>query len=384
MVKVALLTITDGCNYGNRLQNYALQRVVQNLGIEQVETIRRKTYRDKTLYLKMRTSVKSILKLVQGKPINRAYYMRKKAFDCFNRNYLNYSRLILSNNQAPSGLNASYDYFICGSDQIWNTYFRIINEDILNYLAFFAEKRKRIAYAASFGADTVPEEYSEIFSRELKNFHRISVRESSGMELVMQLSGQEATLVLDPTMLLTREEWSSISRKPKYVDERSYILTYFMSGRNQQILDYIEQLKQEMHCEQVVNLDMEFIEPESIDNLDKFATSPDEFVWLISHAVCVLTDSFHATVFSILFHKPFTVFERKAKEQNNRMGGRLETLLHYFGLEEFKNSFDTPFRFPIPYDYDNVDNILDNARVSSLQFLEEAMNIKNRGGEHEN
>lgn len=374
-MKTAIITITDGANYGNRLQNYALQTVLTSLG-GKCDTLRRRTSRDKSALQNTVVIMKDCCKAILGRKTGKIYRIRKQRFEAFNNKYINWSSEVLQNNTAPDGLSGKYDYFVCGSDQVWNTKFDVIKEDILNYLSFFAEPQKRISYAASFGTDKVDEAYQETFKKELSKFKAISVREGAGVDIVSKLAGKQAQLVIDPTMLLTVQDWKKVFKKPSYIkDNETFLVTYFMGGRDAETRQYIDRVKREMNCDTVIDLDVEFIERNSIENEDVFCTSPDEFLWLVYNSKAVLTDSFHASVFSLLFHKPFCVFERKATEKGNNMGSRIDTLLGYFGLECMKDDINAPTKIPQLYDGNMVDECLNARREESLGFLKQALDI---------
>ena len=377
-MKVAIVTITDGSNYGNRLQNYALQESLKKLGVE-CETIQRVTSRDPSIIRKTGALCKDILRVLGGRRTNRVYRVRKKRFHTFNHRNIVWSKYVLQNNKAPKSLKNAYHFFICGSDQIWNVKFDVVKEDILNYLASFADPAQRIAYAASFGTTEVDDEqYIGFFKEELPKFKAISVREQSGIPLVAKLCGQNAQLVLDPTMLISAQEWNQLSVKPDcgVEDDECFVLTYFMSGRNDTINKYIENVKKQFVCCKVINLEMEFRNRDSIENEKVFCTTPDEFIWLISHASVVLTDSFHGTVFSILFHKPFCVFQRKTVECNNNIESRLDTLLKYFDLERFRDDLNNPRLSPETYDANVIEGIIESKRQASFLFLKRALNLE--------
>ena len=122
-----------------------------------------------------------------------------------------------------------------------------------------------------------------------------------------------------------------------------------------------------------INLDIEFKSDSQIENKDYFITSPDEFIWLIHNAKCILTDSFHATVFSILFHKPFYVFGRKTKEKNNNMETRIDTLLSCFGLQNCMGDIENPNCLPFQLDGEKIDWILEERKKTSLDFLKASL-----------
>lgn len=374
-MKVGIITITDGQNYGNRLQNYAMQEILVQYGF-QVETIQRRSSRDLKGIKKIKNCCKSSLKRILGREEYTGKNLRKKVFDKFNLDYLNFSDFILENNVAPPKLKESYDFFIVGSDQVWNTRFDFIQEDIKNYLASFANSDQKIAYAASFGTDEILPEFEETFAKELVSFKALGVRETVGVEIVKDLCGREdARVVLDPTMMLTKSQWGKFAKKPSYLNDESYLVTYFLGGRNNAMEHYIHKLSMQESCK-IVNLDIEFLKDAQIDNMEHFISSPNEFVWLIQHAKYVLTDSFHATVFSIIFQKPFCVFSRKATEKENNMGSRIDTLLNTFDLTKCKDDIENPSKKPEIYNEIKIDEILKHEQEKSRTFLQNALGIK--------
>ena len=367
-MKLAILTITDGQNYGNRLQNYALQEVLRDLGHE-VTTIRRRTFHDRTPAQRSVQGAKNLVKSMLGRDYEAPTAARRKAFEAFNRRYLTFSDPVLHDNLAPPELAGQYDRFIVGSDQVWNAKFRIISDDLQNHLAAFAAPRQRIAYAASFGGDEIPEEYLPLFRQELPRFRAVSVREESGAALA-ERCGAKAEVVLDPTMLLPAERWQQIARKPGFVKDEPFIATYFLGGRTPEELQCIERLAA---GRKVWHLEKEFLPKSAVADMAAFAAAPDEFVWLLSHADCVLTDSYHAAVFSILFHRPFCVFLRAPKDKMPDMSTRMKTLLGQFGLENHLFRSDETNAVSEDYDADAVDRTLRQAREHSLRFLTGAL-----------
>lgn len=372
MKKAGILTITDGANYGNRLQNYAMQEFLSLLDLD-VETLQRETPRDRHGYVLLKYLAKqNIKRLIGRKNTDFALIERKRKFSEFNRTYIRFSKTCLSNNQAPEDLKSQYDYFICGSDQIWNANFDVVKCDIKNHLAAFANPCQRIAFAASFGTSRIASGFEDTFKNELSKFKAIAVREDAGKIIVESLTGKNATVVLDPTLLLDKNEWVNVEKKPNYIDEEEYIVTYFLGGRNQRIQSYLQAIATNENLK-IINLENEFICDDSIENKGVYLTTPDEFVWLIHHAKFVLTDSFHASVFSIIFKKPFLVYERIAVEKDNDMSSRIDTLLSKFDLLECRDNIDNPTKKPLKPDYDEVDKLLDVEREKAINFLKKAL-----------
>ena len=375
-MKVGIVTITDGQNYGNRLQNYALQAVLCDLGLE-VETLKRRTSRDKSLFCNIEFFIKQIIKRIVGrKDTQFARLCRKRRFNSFNKEYISFSSYVLHDNVAPRDLSAKYDYFVCGSDQIWNARFDIVKEDIKNNLAFFASEEQRIAYAASFGTKDIANGYEDLFRDELKKFKSIGVREEEGKRIVSELCNRkDVKVVIDPTIMLTQEQWKRIEKKPKYIKEgERFIVSYVISEDNKKLKDYISDIANQYNA-RIIKLSVEFLADDRVVNRDFFCTMPNEFIWLISHAECVLTDSYHASIFSILFHKPFICYKRKAIEVGNDMGSRIENLLKMFDLVDFIDDIDEPIKKPRQFDEKNVELIQERQRKVALLFLKDAIGI---------
>lgn len=366
----AIITIAYGENYGNRLQNYALQETLKGLGLETV-TVRHQLKMGETGFRKILRHIKNTVKIILGKPYGKSRRLRVKRFRVFNSKNIVYSKEVLGNNAASESLDNRYDYYIVGSDQVWNTEFGDISSNINNFLASFTDGSKRIAYAASFGQNYIPQQYKRLFEKELPKFKAISVREASGVPLV-ESCGAEAEVVLDPTMMLTTKSWDKLSKKPKYVDDSAFIVTYFLGGRSETIEAYITQVA---NGRKIYNLESEQLSDEKIKNLDIYLTTPDEFVWLFAHADCILTDSFHGTVFSILYHRPFMVFDRIVNGKKSGMESRIDTLLSTFHLEQCRGNIDNPCGEPVDGDWDEVEKILATERDKSINFLKKALDL---------
>ena len=313
-MKIGIMTITnDKPNYGNRLQNYAVQRVLESIGCE-AETINNINKRVITKSYKV--FVKDI--------ISSIYYnmnkfekdkfntiLRVKRFNDFDKKYIKKSKYSITETNIPEDLAEAYDYFVCGSDQIWNPYFYFNSK--LDFLTF-AKKGQRISYSASFGISEIPEERESDYKEWISGLDYISVREEAGANIVKKLTNREATVLVDPTLMLTSEEWRSIAKKPKLNLEQKYLLTYFLGPITEESKKRIEDFAKIRNLK-VINL---------LDKNDKFIYSvdPSEFIYLIDNCELMCTDSFHGCVFSIILNTPFIVFERKSKGKS--MNSRID------------------------------------------------------------
>lgn len=354
MKKVGILTINDNTNIGNRLQNYATQEFLKELGLE-VETIQNFIYYTK-LY-----KIKFVLKRVLSSILEHKKFKKENIFLEFNKNYVNMSKIIINYKHIPKKINEKYDFFVTGSDQVWNPNFeRMSDVDFLT----FADKEKRISMSASFGISTIPDNLKEYYREKLKEFKRISVREEKGKEMVEELTGRKDVVVLlDPTMLVSADKWNNVMRKPKNWDKlknKKYIFNFFLGKQSDKIKLEIEKIAKENNCE-IINIR---------DENDMFYLSgPSEFLYLINNASLICTNSFHASVFSILFNKPFVVFDRD--HSKCKMNSRLDTLLKKFNIED--RWCDGVIREnQLTADY-KINYILESERKKAKTFIEESM-----------
>ena len=364
-MNIGIITITGGTNYGNKLQNYAVVKTFEKLG-HNAETIRNITNSFDSRSLKYR--VKCTVKKIIGKgyePIDR----RRARFNLFSKNELNESRFIISGNRDNlERLDSFYDSFFSGSDQVWNPNYEY-NTDI-EYLAF-AEKKKRNSFAVSFGVEFLNNSQSERIKRLLSDMNAISVREERAAEIVEELIGMRPFVSIDPTMMLDTNDWDRIKKRPQWKNDKPYILTYFLGNiddEKKKIIDSISTKK---------GLDVVYLSGENRNketNDEVFCTDPGEFVWLIDNSSLVLTDSFHATVFSILYKKPFRTFGRgDEKKTNNKSASRIETLLGLFDLKShYENNYDDVETYFVR-DFEGTENILAKEREKTYNFIVAAL-----------
>jgi len=354
MKKIAILTINDNNNYGNRLQNYAIQRVLLSRG-DCVETIWNNA--DRTLKDISIIKLKTLFKKFK----NDSDYSRYKNFSKFSK-LIKHSRYKINNRKNPKYLNKKYDYFITGSDQVWNTnYKRFSFNDFLS----FAEMGKRISFAASFGTSNIETKYGDRIKQEISSFRAISVREDAGKKIIENMGiNKEIIVLVDPTMLLSAEEWDTVSNKPQKEIEKKYILNYFLGTIPDNWKSEITKIADRYDCE-VINI---------LDKNDPYYTSgPSEFLYLIKNAFLVCTDSFHSSIFSIIYETPFIVFERQGSEFC--MNSRLDTLLSKFRLKDRKFNEKIPDTL-LECDYTETKHILEQERKKSYNFLSNALNEK--------
>lgn len=352
-MKVGIVTIFDNNNHGNRLQNYALQQVLLRCA-NQVVTMKNKPWYSK------KSRIARMLPLAESAFFNRVLGMERRARIVeFTNRHVRLSRGCYwydKPNQAPKGADCC-DVYCAGSDQIWNP--TMGRRGSFDYLRF-APAERTFSYAASFGIDEIPEEYREAVAEGLRHVKHISVREDAGKRIVEELTGRtDAQVVVDPTLLLTRQEWDQVIAKPAGDVPEKYLLTYFLGNVSDGRRAAISRRAQELGCQII-----ELMDPKS----PFYAVGPDAFVWLIKNACYICTDSFHGSVFSFLYGRPFAVFAREDKGPD--MGSRMKTLMEKFSLAHCAAVGDVLPEYEAQPDYSRGYAALEGERAKSKEYLD--------------
>lgn len=354
MRKVAILTINDNFNFGNRLQNYAVQEVLKTHHLD-VETIINRGSIVGINFLKY--EIRMIL--VNLKRDDNSKKLKK--FLIFNDLIKGKKHIDISH--ISSKIIDEFSLFFTGSDQVWNPNFGRMSD--IDFLCF-ADKSKRNSFSASFGISEIPEEMQDYYRENLKSLNHISVREDAGKKIIEDLTGRtDVEVLVDPTMLLTAEEWDTVSKEPEQISKlngKKYILNYFLGDLSEQRKKEISRIAKENDCE-IINI---------LDKNDLFYVSgPSEFLWLEKNAFLICTDSFHSSVFAILFNKPFIVFNREDELEN--MNSRLETLLSKFELNDrYYNGKITDELLSV--DYTKTYKLLELERKKADDFINRCLN----------
>ncbi|MBM6834299.1 polysaccharide pyruvyl transferase family protein [Megamonas hypermegale] len=374
-MKVAIVTLPGHFNYGNRLQNYALQEFISNYA-EIVETLwfGKNEWDNPFAYLPElkrnkfdKIYFKNFLKYIlnwkgarkkeknYGKDCIRQYNIKK-----FSDKYIN----IKYDYKIDERLNDIYDYFIVGSDQIW---FLSMDFSYIRFLRF-AKIDKRIAYAPSFGISKLPNK--NINKNKLKQFFNemksISIREKAGANILYNLIGKDVPVLVDPTILLSKEKWQKLELKPKWYNGEKYILTYFL-GNPSLIIENLAKKN-----------DWKIYNLMDSNNLDLYVSKVEEFLFLIHHAELVVTDSFHGTVFSILMNTPFLVVNRQQKGVAD-MTSRIDTLIELFGYQDryiVNGECNLSDEEILYMDFNNVKVIQEREIKRSTAYLKKALNLE--------
>lgn len=334
MKKILLITLQDNNNIGNRLQNYALQKVLE-------KNSAKVTNLDSgyTTELSKKMVIKNQIKRFFGYLGNKRYagkyrifkneQLRRKAIASFTKEYISDIRSITYTKAFEQNWDA-YDLAVVGSDQVWHKWDEDPKELPYFYLEFMP-KEKRVSYAASFGFVEFPAVDRAEHIKGISSMYAISCREQSGCVLVNEATGKNAIHVLDPTLLLKADEWREIQGDISTVVKpgEKFAFVYFLGNITEEYQQFIDCI--------VKKNGLKLVDFFNMQDENIASCGVGEFISFIDNADYILTDSFHCTVFSILFEKEFTVFKRK-QEGYEKMYSRIEELLQSMGYTD--NAYD--------------------------------------------
>lgn len=384
-MKIGIITLI-GNNYGNRLQNYAVQEILKQYGEVYTVPYEKKTGDSQRVscikklnpfYIKkaidsrllnlyhlsnrnLNTFARLLYFLKHRDEMETAFKNRERAFKKFDDTYIQYEeeRLHLQGDDTEPWVQ-SYDAWVCGSDQIWNPNYPTATR---NAFLQFAQQERRVSFSASIGLSDI-NAMPSVYKEWIEEIPYLSVREHAAAEIVKGLTGRSAQVLLDPTMLLPTEYWYKMADTAKVQLPQKYALCYFLGIREKQYDYFIKQYIREHNLESIELLNSE--------HLEYFSYGPAEMVAAIRNAEVVFVDSFHGAVFSILFQKPFVVFERR--EEGLTMNSRLQTLLKTFHMEQRVFDEKNKMKLYEPVDYATVEEILQKEREKAKEFLDHAM-----------
>lgn len=332
--KIAIRTLLGYFNYGNRLQLYALSKVLNDIG---------------SFSLRIYTN-DSLLKLARD--FLRYYVIRsdsrRKEIELYKFTKRHIPRMTISKKE---------NITIFGSDQIWNPKYLIKR----GYLLGNDMHHIKVSYAASLGVAKINAGQEEMFREALKEFSAISVREKTAKELLQPLTDKKIEVVLDPTLLLDMSEYAEMESRPINLSNDKYVLCYILGNRDYERA--IRDFARKKNYKVILFSDQKD---------SKY--SVEEFLYLIHHAELICTDSFHACVFSLIFERPFVAFKRTGEA--NYMYTRLQNLIDTFKLKnrEFNEKGITKDNLQI--DYAEAKIVLKKEREKSLNFLKKALDIR--------
>lgn len=385
MNKIAVITLV-GDNYGNKFQNYAVETLFSQYG--QVITYaledlyRLPESKEKPMISKLKLSyIGNVFRsrLSYRYDLNNTYHglihnmlyaqkhradllnlqkMRSMGFAEFSKKYLHIQEQPLNRNNTAKDWCDQFDFFVCGSDQIWNPTYKTTSE--LAFCSFAPERT--VCIAPSFGVSAIPEYRKKEYAAYLEKISALSVREEAGRKIIKDLTNRDAEVLLDPTMLMPIEKWNAMCQQPKEKLPEHYMVCYFLGFVDKAYKRKIDALAKKLNLPVVMLFD--------ITVPQYYTFHPAEVLDTIKHADYVLTDSFHGSVFSILFHRNFYVFERK--EGGFSMSSRLETLLKRFGLENRLYQNEKPEDITCEK-WDLIESVLVCERAKAKAYIEQAV-----------
>ena len=362
-MEVGILTFHRANNYGAVLQAYALQKALERLGTKPTIIDYIRSNNDSSVFAPWSTYKNSIINCFTLLRYNKAQ-KRIQGFKEFRSKLYSLSSDSFYSCDELKKTAREFDAVICGSDQIWRPG---SDDDKLRvyYLDFVrVNDAKKIAYAPSFGVSSVSEQYKQFIRPLINDIPYLSVREKTGQQIIREATGRVAQVVLDPTLLLSSEDWSRIASPPRV--DPPYVLVYCLSQRRN-FCDLVRHVKKSTGLPVVViSASAMNLIPEADHVI--FDASPQEFVGLFANAACVCTNSFHGTAFSIINRRPLWTTPHRA------FNSRLADLLHTIGLSdrqiECKENFP---EFPLEIDYSESEILLEKARNESINFLKNAL-----------
>lgn len=380
-MKIGILTLPLKTNYGGILQAYALQYVLRRMGND-VSTFniqqREVPFYIKFLSLTKRLFLKFILKkknvILRGWISKRDLDIISKNLDEFIEKNINLTDKIKITRGSKQNINNYFDVYIVGSDQVWRPKM-VINLEFY-YLNFIYElkKVKRVAYAVSFGVDN--KEYSKKKINKcfplIQKFNSISVRENSGINLCQEYFSKTPIQVLDPTMLLKKEDYLNLIPNKKNTKERNNEIFAYILDDSEFTNNVVKIIANNLKKKVVNILPNEIkLRNNTTNNFDLRLPSIESWIEYFNMSDFIITDSFHGTVFSILFNKPFVTISNY-----NRGKSRLSSLLKIFKLENRLINSISDLNTIADYksiDFENVNRIMEIERNKSISFLKNSL-----------
>lgn len=354
-MKIGILTFPNSPSYGASLQMFALYRAVKSLGadVEVINYINPYMKNRQHYKTNKRSFVRHCLNAIAEQP-------NKRMFASFEKQIKLYPRRPFHRKEKLADLAQRYDYLICGSDQVWNP--QITGTDLSYLFDFCTDNSKKIAYAPSFGFSQIQEDLKDQYSSLLKKFKSLSIREEAGHAVIKELIGADCKIVLDPSMLLTKETWEQQIRKKSGLPE--HYVAMFIFNKNEKVKKFAANLAKEKGIPLINITGHAFTRLRHKECTGPLG--PAQWLSVIQNADYVVTDSFHGTAFSIILEKE--LFVSLASATNSR----LITLLNTFGLND-RIITDSNVREISRIDYKTVGDIMEQKRAESLAYLTDAL-----------
>lgn len=348
MKKIGIVTLFGNYNYGNRLQNYAVQEIAKKYGYK-VDTLVFVVHPLKEIARKCQRFIYRL----HGRPEIKRY----DSFSQFNRRKISMKKIKLKKGKIPKNIKHQYLAFWVGSDQVWNPEIRQDQRKI--FFLQFADINQRICISPSIGVSHIDDSFKKIFYEGLNGFNYLCCREEAGAKEIERISGKKCLCLIDPTLVITSAEWRRFSGGKELLKEK-YVFCFFLGEIDQKLRNKIWEFARDNNCKIILSSD---------DNSGFYDVNPQEFVSLLDHAEMIFTDSFHVAAFSINLNKAFYVFDRFDKNsQANHVNSRIVSLVSLFRVNDrYKTTMD--FEFETMCDFSEANEILEIERKKFNNYL---------------
>lgn len=372
-MKIGILTRRAGFNMGSSLQAYAMAKFITDTGYS-CRIIDYDEYSGHPLW-KVRPFVENIQwNLIRHLPFRNSKYSYLLARACqyirfkeFEDKHLPLTEKIYGNQKQLVSLEQEFDAFVCGSDQIWSP----LLYDPVYYFNFLSKgcNIRTVAYAPSIGIGNALLMRKEQIAL-MQNIDYISCREEQGAQIIGDITGREVPVVLDPTLMVRPADWEKLVNPVSQFENESYILCYFLGSNVHQ--SYVDRLRKELCCK-IVNIQM--FNRLNGTNADYQVSDigPSEFLGLIRKAKWVCTDSFHAIIFSYIFQRRISVFERFKSTDTQSQNSRIYTLLNILDMEKVLVRNDSVCNMPERVEHLGSCTALEKWKDLSLEFIRKAL-----------
>lgn len=364
-IKTATITFHKAINYGAILQTYALQQSIFSLNINNKIINYDCKYISDEYKLINTASIKRFIKSII---LIKDFYYKRKNFERFIKKHIVLTNPVDKSILRGEIFNDEYNFFITGSDQVWN--YEITNFDDAYFLNFVKDKRKIKSYAASFGINYIPENLKLRYKKYLEAFSTILVREKTGSEIVENLINTKVNIVLDPVFLVNKNKWNEIASKTKFDNiKNKYILIYMSTPA---IKLFAEKLAAKYKLPIIYISDLVLKKKNRIGKIEA-RLGPEEFVSAIKNAKFVLTASFHATAFSIIFNKEFFI---NINSEGKARGSRLIDVLNLLEINNREISSGKIIEEFDSLNWESINKKLEIEKNRSIQELKRMLSIE--------
>lgn len=383
MKRIALLNIQRCDSHGAVLLAYALETVLGKAGEYEITTLDykyagriveknplKRIWRIVGIKLKKQMHLGLAAESVLGQSVKAEYDKQTEYFKAFRKKYLHLSKEITD---VHDDVLKSFDAFIVGSDVVWKPEIVRCEDREIYFLKSVPQNALKIAYAASIGTNDpeVLSQYEDNYRQAFDSFDFLSIREQSMIPFVKRFTQKEVCSVIDPVFLLKPGDYQEIEKNAqKTLNGKPYVYVYLL-GKNRSAVTEANRIAKQRGLSVLLDMNDGFQDAALLGVETELAISagPAEFLYNIRNAACVITDSFHATAFSVLFNREMWVFKR------GKISVRMDDLLMRFGISE-RMCDDTLAELPI--DWDRINAQIDCERKEGLNYLRQALNQSRR------